>query len=333
MARLNSLEDVLFPVSEHPVYVILPDKSGERRVRVDGKKAIVNRIKGNVVGVVSEGYRLITNQEALELAKQCCQEVFPDTKSKEWGVHVVDAPSTGGHCFIDLVHNSAALDFNYVPASERPDAFGPFIRVTNSYNGLRALSFDIGFYRKVCMNGMILPKSVIRFSFIHLRHHMKNKIIFDVARDRLEKLNASFSTYLGSVKSLEVPVEEFEPLFKGVLYIRTPKKIKPFSREDEDWKKLNAHISNMCIQYAWELGYNGYAVFNAITEFASNPPANRFVYRDRHSMQRLAGMWLNDFSHKCSKPGFSISGYISEWTESLDKRVSEQMGENPRIVH
>ena len=30
-----------------------------------------------------------------------------------------------------------------------------FIRLTNSYNGLRAPAFDIGFHRKVCKNGLI----------------------------------------------------------------------------------------------------------------------------------------------------------------------------------
>jgi|GEM_PF-6289583 len=41
-----------------------------------------------------------------------------------------------------LVHNSTALDFTFVPAAERPEAFGPFIPATNSYNGLRALSLQ-----------------------------------------------------------------------------------------------------------------------------------------------------------------------------------------------
>ena len=333
MARLNSPMDIFFPVSEHPVYVIMPDKSGELRVKIRGKKAIVNCNNGNVVGVVSDGYRLITNQEAFELAKQCCKEVFPDTKTEEWGVNVVDAPSTGGHCFIDLVDNSAALNFHFVPANDRPDAYGPFIRVINSYNGLRALSFDIGFYRKICMNGLIIPKSLIRFRFIHLRSQMKNEIKFDVARDRLKELNENFSTYLKTITSIEVPAADIEVLFKGVLLIRTPEELKLSSWEAKEWNILNTHIRNICNRYAEEIGNNGYAVFNAITEFASNPPVNRFLYRDRHSMQRLAGMWLNDFSQKCSTQGFSISEYISEWTKSLDKRESDQTGENPKTVH
>ncbi len=165
MPRLTELKDVLFPVEERPVFVTIGDPPGERWVAAPEKKAIVNRASGRVVGIVSRGYRLVSNQEALDWAFQCCRTVFPETQAGEWQANHIDAPGTGGHCFIDLVHNSTALDFCFVPAEDRPDAFGPFIRVVNSYNGLRALAFDIGFYRKVCRNGMIIPDSIIRFKF------------------------------------------------------------------------------------------------------------------------------------------------------------------------
>ena len=161
-------DDVLFPVKEHAVFVSMTEPGGERRLAVPDKKAIVNATTGRVLGIVSRSYRLVTNCEALDMAQQCCRTVFPTTKAGEWSVNATDAPSTGGHCYMDLIHNSTALDFSSVPAADRPDTFGPFIRVTNSYNALRALSFDIGFYRKVCKNGLILPDSVIRFKFTQI---------------------------------------------------------------------------------------------------------------------------------------------------------------------
>jgi len=57
-------------------------------------------------------------------------------------------------------------------------------------------------------------------------------------------------------------------------------------------------------------GENAYAVFNAITDFASHPPENRCVHRERHSFQRLAGSWLVDFSRICTNPGFDLKKYI-----------------------
>ena len=315
MPRLTQLDDVLFPVEEHPVFVSLKDLSGERRLSVPEKKAIVNRTNNRVLGIVSLGYRLVSNREALSMAYQCCRTVFPETKPSEWGVTATDAPATAGHCYIDLVHNSTSLDFSFVPAAERPEAFGPFIRVTNSFNGLRALGFDIGFYRKVCKNGMILPDSIIRFKFNHLRRSIGKIIHFDVVHERLAKLTTSFTNYLGALQKCAVPRADFDPLVTGVLFLHPPEPLKPDTREADDWHSLTVHLSELSDRYAKELGENAYAVFNAVTEFASHPLTNRCVHRDRHSLQRLAGSWINAFSRKCSEPNFSLADYLDELTK------------------
>lgn len=312
MPRLTQLDDVLFPAAEHQISVDVLTKSGVRRLPVPNKKAIVNVKTDRVLGVVGRSYRLVTNHEALGWAYQCCHTVFPETKPGEWGVSASDSPATGGHCFIDLVHNSTALDFTFVPAEDRPDVFGPFIRVTNSYNGLRALAFDIGFFRKVCKNGMILPESIIRFKFTHLQRDIGETISFEIAHERLATFKASFSKYLGALRDFVVPRSEFEPLFCGVLLIRKPKDVNPKSPIAEDWGTLSKHIGTLCGRYRDELGENAYAVFNAITEFASHPPENLCVHRVCHSFQRLAGDWLSKFSQECLQPGFSLSKYLEK---------------------
>jgi len=312
MPRLTQLDEVLFPVEEHPVFVSIRTKSGERRLSVPDKKAIVNAKTDRVLGVVSRGYRLVTNREALDLACQCCQTVFPETQPGEWEVKASDGPATGGHCFIDLVHNSTALDFTFVPAKDRPDAFGPFIRVINSYNGLRALAFDIGFFRKVCKNGMILPESIIRFKFTHLQKDIGETISFKVDHERFSKFKASFSEYLGVLRECTVTRSEFKPLFCGVLLIRKPKNMELETPIAKDWGVLSQHLGELCGRYMEELGENAYAVFNAITEFASHPPENRCVHRDRHSFQRLAGDWVNKFNHECRQHDFTLSNYLAK---------------------
>ena len=83
--RLSHLEDVLFPVEEYPVFVVVRDESGERRLPARDKKAIVNIASQRVLGVVSRGYQLVTNQQALEWAYECCQYVFPDTNPRRVG--------------------------------------------------------------------------------------------------------------------------------------------------------------------------------------------------------------------------------------------------------
>lgn len=312
MPRLTQLSDVMFPVEEHPIFASLKSASGERRLSIPDKKAIVNRDSGRVLGVVSRGYRLVSNREALDMACECCRTVFPETTPGEWEVRATDAPGTGGHCFIDLAHNSTTLDFSFVPAEQRPDAFGPFIRVTNSYNGLRALAFDIGFYRKVCKNGMILAESIIRFKFTHQQREIGETIRFEVAHDKLTKMKASFAEYLGVLRNCRIVRPQFEPLVLAVLAIHKPKHAKPGSHEAADWDALGKHVSGVCDRYVGDLGENAYAAFNAITEFASHPPENRCIHRERHSFQRRVGAWLNDFSRECRQPGFELGKHIEK---------------------
>ena len=160
MPRITKVEDLLFPVEEHPVFVMLPKSSGKQKLQIPNKKAIVNTRTNRVLGIVSREYRLVTNQEALDLASECCRAVFPETMPGEWKVSASDAPATGGHCYLDLVHNSAKLNFEFVSPGNRPEEFGPFIRVINSYNGLRALSFNIGFYRKTLFSDIFNPYNI-----------------------------------------------------------------------------------------------------------------------------------------------------------------------------
>jgi hypothetical protein len=105
-----------------------------------------------------------------------------------------------------------------------------------------------------------------------------------------------------------------------VLLLRPHRLTKPKSREAADWQALSAHLTEMSTRYVGELGENVYAAFNVITEFASHPPENRCVHRDRHSLQRLAGFWLTSFNAACRKSDFSITGYLEQLAVQADFR-------------
>lgn len=125
---------------------------------------MVNKMTNRILGVVGRDYRLVTNREALDRAIRCCQAVFPETEPGEWAARSTDAPSTGGHCLVGLAHRSSAFVFKFVAARDRLDAVVPFIRVTNSCNGQSELAPDIGFLRKVCKDGLILPRNPLPVS-------------------------------------------------------------------------------------------------------------------------------------------------------------------------
>ena len=91
-------------------------------------------------------------------------------------------------------------------------------------------------------------------------------------------------------------------------------------READDWKTLSAHVSGLCNRYAAELGDNAYAVFNSVTEFASHPPTNQLVRRERHSLQRSAGEWVGGFSQQCRQPGFDLTAYLATLSAPKDRK-------------
>ncbi len=308
MPRLTTLESLLFPVEEHPVFVSVKDPLSERRLPVRDKKAIINATTQHVLGIVSSGYKIVTNAEALELGRRCCSELFPKISGAEWTVSRVDAPSGAGFCHLDLTHKTCRLEA--AGRSPLPDVFAPFVRVTNSYNTQRALRFDVGYFRYICTNGVVLPEAAVRFEFVHTKRALRQEISFDVKRDHMARLDAAFTDFIEAVRGCAVPYTLFQPLFAAILGLCTPKSLKSGSHEAEDWSELESYMTDLANRYTKELGGNAYALFNAVTDFASHPPTNRHVHRDSHSLERRAGEWLSDFSKKCTKPDFDLSKYF-----------------------
>ena len=92
---------------------------------------------------------------------------------------------------------------------------------------------------------------------------------------------------------------------------------RPLSAQDEqEWKVLKECLDTISDKYAEERGENAYAVLNAVTELASHPPQNRYLRRDKHSLQKRAGEWTIAFKTQCRRPSFDISTYLSELTET-----------------
>lgn len=327
MARIREIEDILFQVEEHPVFARVPWNEGATWVEAPWRKAIVDMRSRRVVGMVGRNYRVVTNLEAIAWGFHACMTAFPETDITEWNLGHVNGPASGSWCSVDILHSTATLDFSFLEAGKRPEAYGPFVRVTNSYNGLRALSFEIGFFRKVCQNGLILPQEVIRFRFIHLKAEIGERVDFEVNSGEFRKMRQGFVESLEALSGCGVSEEEFEPLARRALGIRKPSDADRDPRATEAWEALSGVLSALCARYRDDLGKNAYAVMNAVTDFASRPPENRFLRRDRHSLQKRAGSWVSEFSRRCAEPDFTVSDYLSE--EGGKEPAGESEGGKP----
>jgi Domain of unknown function (DUF932) len=161
-----SIQDLLFGVDQVPVEAVIGTNGHTNRITIPGKKALINQHSGQVLGVVSRDYRVVTNQEAVELASEACGIAFPGISPMEWEAKRASAPRTLSFAHIDLMHRTHVLNY-YDTAVGKNDPFTPFLRVTNSFNGARALRFDIGFMRKHCSNGVIFEEEVATIRASH----------------------------------------------------------------------------------------------------------------------------------------------------------------------
>ena len=200
MPRITKIEDLMFPVELYPVYTNIEIDGKQLQKNIPNSRAVVNKESGKPFGVVSSSYQLVTNKEAIEMGKQYCADLFGADEAGNIEVFNVDAPSTGSYCHIDLLHRSYQMNLWDEP--DQSDIYIPYVRVTNSYNTSRALRFDIGFCRKVCLNGVIFGVETIRLTFSHVKHRLTNDIRSVLDKSKIGELVEGFKSYIDTLKEL-----------------------------------------------------------------------------------------------------------------------------------
>ena len=284
--RSTDLREVLFPVEMRPLH-FLDDKA--RPVVLETHRAVVNKESGQHLGVVGCGYRLLANEEALKFARQCASELFGAAHSN-LEVFNVYTPPRPNFCRIDLIHKGYEVNVF------RQEVYLPFLRLTNSYNATRALRFDIGYCRKLCLNGVIFESEVIEFRFPHSRERIGDTLDFKLGKERMEEVRKRFGARVERLLAHEIDESAAVPLFFKALELPLPKSPEDLrNRADELFVPLKMNAESLVEKYAREMGANAYALFNAVTDFASRPPGLRDFRRSQHSIQTQAGRWLREF--------------------------------------
>ena len=300
-----------FPIAEAPVYATVTHNGVTRNVRLPHRKALVAADTGDVIGIVGEGYKVFTNDQAVTLCHKFCLEAFPDTKAAEWNFVDGHGPATRSWAAMDIHHQSHSM--NLMGNGGPSEIFTPFVRITNSYNGTRALRIDVGFLREHCSNGVIFEQEAATLTVPHTCQGIHS---LKVARpfEGMGELREKFRNTLAGIRGVAIGLDDARQHVRSVS--GWPKQ----PEEPKDWEKtdrsaLDADLHTRLQGYFRELGGNAYAAFNTLTDLAARPPQSPRFRRDRPTLERRAGAWLRDFHIAASRPGFSISGHLAELTE------------------
>lgn len=316
----------LFPVEEAPVFVAVGRGNERKNIHVPSKKAIMDGETGRVIGIVGQGYKVFTNQQAIDLCQTFCREAFPDTAASEWVCEMGDGPGTRSWAALDIRHRTHTMNLMAIEGGPS-DTYTPFARITNSYNGSRALRIDIGFMRKHCENGIIFEEHAAKIRIPHTREGIHSLKIASPFKDMAE-LCGKFSEAIQGVRNIAVTPDEAGQLVRQVIgWPGLAENAKPAQRMDQ--AELDADLDSRLRGYLKELGANAYAAFNTMTDIAARPPESNRFRRDRPGLERRAGAWLRDFRALSTQPGFTIPGHLKELAvKQTTSRLADPRREN-----
>jgi hypothetical protein len=305
-----SIQDLLFGVDQVPVEAVIGTNVHTRRITIPGKKALVNQHSGQVLGVVSRDYRVVTNQEAVDLAREACRIAFPGVSPMEWEAKRASAPRTLSFAHIDLMHRTHVLNY-WDNEIKKDDPFTPFLRVTNSFNGARALRFDIGFMRKHCSNGVIFEEEVATIKASHSKEAL-DQLKIEIQSRSLPKMWEEFSHFLTRIRGLAMDIGQSTLALNSVLRLPAPKPDDKPARH-QGLNALSADFTSRLTSYRKELGPNAYAVFNTLTDIAARPPPHPQFQKNRDTLEKRSGRWLKDLARQSQVDGFDLSKWIPAW--------------------
>lgn len=173
----------------------------------------------------------------------------------------------------------------------------PFLTVSYSYDAVNVIKYDIGIYRSKCTNGVVFGyKSLLKLK-VSPESLFDLEIWFNYCL--LLALLNEFERNVQILKATNLSRETISQLVNIALQIdnNSHTQIESIS-ENLELANRDLNIHAITDNYIHELGSNGYAALNIITDLATNYRLGRHKENDTIdntvvAKQRLAGQWLD----------------------------------------
>lgn len=317
--RNTNIDEVLFDVEQRPIYLDSKNEhqanlySGNSQLnfaKIPRFRAITNAEDDYVFAIVADGYKLITNKKAIELGKQCFKSIFKNIKEDEMEVFHITYPKTKSFCHIDFIHKGDGFE------PFEGDKWVPFLRVTNSYNRTKLLRFDLGFCRWICTNGMIFGEKSITFKYTHTHGDVAKTAVFNTNIGELAKLEAEFIENLHNLQRYHVPEKFMLPLVCRTFSIKASAEDLERPKRKIQLHAFKNHVNDLTKQYFSELGQNGYAALNVLTDFASRPASFISPEAMVDQFQKQSGKWAEEFIKEIKDDKFRFEIYLGDYIKT-----------------
>lgn len=264
-------------VLQEPIYTMGKEK-------IEGFKVNVRDTDRRVLGVVSDRYKIVQNQEAFSFTDELLGE----------GVRYETAGSLQNGRKVWLL---ARMPHEYIISGER---ITPYLVFFNSHDGSGAIKAALTPIRVVCQNTLNLALSTAKrsWSMIHTGN-IQGKI--QEARDTLflaEKYMDSLGKEFESLRKKKLSDKQVQEYIEILLPIEdgsTPQQIRNMKRLREDLEMRYYDAPDLK-----DLGNNGYRFVNAVSDFAThgNPLRRTANYKENLFSRTVEGNPLIDKAYQ-----------------------------------
>ena len=187
-------DDIFFPVSKTPLYY---DPPGLGPTKIPDRVGIMREDTEEILHVASNGYTILPHEEVVDKARETLTKLGLEFKED------FKATLNGARLHAQFIIPSVQVDIGVGDTVHLRGIFG------NSYNGTKSAVFDLGGYRLVCANGMIVGKSLFRTRRKHV-----GEIDTDAMMKEVEKAILTYSEivapYWRELQALEIPMMVLE---------------------------------------------------------------------------------------------------------------------------
>ncbi len=208
-------------------------------------------------------------------------------------------------------------DITHSPHTNRPSNW------IASFNGQRALRFDIGLVRLMCTNGMLITDTLVSFRFLHSKAALAQTPQFKVDHPKLKSWLDGFDANIATLRGHQVSPAVILELVLGVLRLHPPSSPDAPAYLVREWEGIQHHLQALITRYANEVGENAYAAFNVLTDFATRSKGRGLYSREVHTLQKRAGTWLPDFCARGRLPDFRMDEYLMSLRRKMTPQGSE----------
>ena len=286
-----ALHNACFPVILTNVYVGNPSRRANRFRAVVPVDA---RGDGDPFAIVTDQYRLIRNEEVIDLGHEAFERLFgSDCRAGMTVFNVVTATGRGSFfadftapeldCSIPIPPYNGSIELDGDPARHTV-----FLRTVNSYNRTQAVRLEAGICRWICRNGMIFGRQSIQFRDPHrkTKHQLMDQIAEHAQRLRTEVLPGKIGEVYGI--SLAQDMTVLEGVWQ-VLRLSIPP-VAPKSRTARLWRDRCSALSAVSKEYEERFGRMAFSVLQAASQWAQDQGRTSPI--QRHSYERRCGEML-----------------------------------------